>query len=102
MEEFISGNDNSQRQVATFYFKVYFVVLEFVFDGRICGGTGMHRTLSKWWEPNVVLRDWIERANEAVKGPVQLSDETAMRNTLSNLKVSCYCLPWLRRTCECK
>jgi len=47
----------------------------------------MHRTLSKWWEPQVVLRDWIERANDAVEAPVQLSDETGMRNSLSNLKV---------------
>ncbi|XP_035715809.1 dystrophin isoform X4 [Folsomia candida] len=55
---------------------------------RICGETGVHRiTGGKWWEPHVVLRDWIRRATEALDAPVKLADEPFLRNSLSNLKI---------------
>lgn len=50
----------------------------------------MHRVLSRWWEPHVVLRDWIRRATDAIDYPVKIADEAALRNSLSNLKVSAF------------
>lgn len=54
---------------------------------KILGEGGVHRVLSRWWEPHVVLRDWIRRATDAIDAPVTIADEAALRNSLSNLKV---------------
>lgn len=57
---------------------------------KILGEGGVHRVLSRWWEPHVVLRDWIRRATDAYDAPVTIADEAALRNSLSNLKVCTY------------
>ncbi|CAL8109930.1 unnamed protein product [Orchesella dallaii] len=54
---------------------------------KIFGAGGVHRVLSRWWEPHVVLRDWIRRASDAIDTPVKIADEAALRNSLSNLKI---------------
>ncbi|ODM94747.1 Dystrophin, partial [Orchesella cincta] len=64
---------------------------------KIFGAGGVHRVLSRWWEPHVVLRDWIHRASDGLNTPVKIADEAALRNSLSNLKVELCLTSALRR-----